>query len=436
MDCRKWKLAAVTLALLCGACGRSAGTGPAATAVPVEPAVLPTATGRAVADPVPTDFMDQRCPPIEPSAGPDCDREVLLAARDVLRGANTDALHTWQRDRPLGLFAGVRVDPFSGRVVKIEDAWSTPLVGSIPPQLGQLSQLRILELDRNRLAGSIPPQLGQLGQLQVLNLGHNQLTGAIPPQLGQLGQLQSLDLRNNGLTGSVPSQLGRLGQLQELDLSYNQLTGSIPPPLGQLGHLQVLNLGHNQLTGSMPSRLGRLCRLEWLRLGYNQLTGSIPPQLGQLVHLRELDLSHNLLTGSIPSSLDSLLHVWELNFTGNRLTDTMPPVPARGNLPVTGVYTDQAAHWGGQYRVLREGRQVMATLAVYRAPVGQSAPPHPLFRLPEGYRPPWPITWTTAAWPMTARGQPLPEASAVTVLLEARPDGTVHHLDAPSLDGA
>ena len=436
MDCRKWKLVAVGLALLCGACGQSAGTGPSPTAVPVEPAVLPTATGRAVADPVPTDAMDQRCPPTEPSAGPDCDREVLLAARDVLRGANTDALHTWQRDRPLGLFAGVRVDPFSGRVVKIEDAWLIPLAGSIPPQLGQLSHLRELDLDRNRLTGSIPPQLGQLAQLQVLDLSYNELTGTIPPQLGQLGHLQSLNLGHNQLTGSVPSQLGRLGHLQKLDLSYNQLTGAIPPPLGQLGHLQVLNLGRNQLTGSMPSRLGRLCRLEWLRLGYNQLTGAIPPQLGQLGHLRELDLSHNLLTGSIPSSLDSLLHVRELNFTGNRLTDTTPPVPARGNLPVAGVYTDQAAHWGGQYRVLRQGRQVTATLAVHRSRVGHGAPPQPLFRLPEGYRPPWPMTWTTAAWPMTARGRPLPEAPAVTVILEARPDGTVHHLDAPTLDRA
>ena len=69
-----------------------------------------------------------------------------------------------------------------------------------------------------------------------------------------------------------------------------------------------------------------------------------------------------------------------------------------------------------------------ATLAVHRAPVGHGAPPQPLFRLPEGYRPAWPRIWTTAARPMTARGRPLSEAPAVTVILEARPDGTVHHL--------
>ena len=37
---------------------------------------------------------------------------------------------------------------------------------------------------------------------------------------------------------------------------------------------------------------------------------------------------------------------------------------------------------------------------------------------------------------MTARGWSLPEAPVVTVILEARPDGTVHHLDAPTLNGA
>ena len=102
---------------------------------------------------------------------------------------------------------------------------------------------------------------------------------------------------------------------------------------------------------------------------------------------------------------------------------------------VGGAYTSQADHWAGRYRVLRQGRQVTATLAVHRSPVGHGAPLQPLFRLPEGYRPVLPVTWATTARPVTAQGRPRAEAPVVTVLLEARPDGTVHHVDAPTLDG-
>ena len=390
MDCRKWKLAAVGLVLLCGACGRPAGTVPTPTAVPAGPAVLPTATGQAVASPVRPAPAVPPCPPTEPSSSPHCDREALLAARDMLRGDNADALRTWQRDRPLGSFEGVRVDPSSGRVVKIEGVWLTPLVGSIPPQLGRLGQLQVLDLRGNRLTGSIPPELARLGQLQELGLSHNWLSSCIPPELGRLGQLQVLRLDHNQLTGAIPLELGQLSHLQVLNLTDNLLTGSIPSELGQLSQLQVLGLSHNRLSGPIPPELARLGLREWRDVPQNRLTNATEPE--------------------------------RLN---------QPVV-----FSITGIYTDQTEHWGGWYRALRQGRQVAATLAVHRSPMGHGAPSQPLFRLPESYRPPWPITWTTAARPMTVQGRPLPEAPAVTVLLEARPDGTVHHLEVPTLDGA
>ena len=209
-----WKMLAVGLALLSGAFGGPTGIVP----------VVSSAAAASITSAAPS------CPPTEPSSGPFCDKEVLLAARDTLQGVNTEALHTWQRDHPIASFEGVRVDPSSGRVVAIEDAWPTFLIGSIPEALGQLGHLQVLDLGGNGLTGTIPPELGQLDQLQVLRLGRNQLTGPMPKSLGQLGHLQVLHLTDNQLTGAVLPELGQLDQLQTLDLSRNQLTGAIPPP--------------------------------------------------------------------------------------------------------------------------------------------------------------------------------------------------------------
>ena len=564
-----WKMLAVGLALLSGAFGGPTGIVP----------VVSSAAAASITSAVPS------CPPTEPSFSPFCDKEVLLAARDTLQGANTEALHTWQRDHPIESFEGVRVNPSSGRVVAIEDTWPTFLIGSIPEALGQLSHLQILDLGGNGLTGTIPPELGQLDQLQVLRLGRNQLTGPMPkslgqlghlqvlhltdnqltgavlPELGQLDQLQTLDLSYNQLTGPTPPELGQLDQLQSLDLSRNQLTGAIPPELGQLDQLQVLSLGVNRLTGTIPAKLGQLSQLqslnlsynrltgpipqglgqlgqlEWLGLYHNRLTGPIPPELGQFGRLQSLDLRYNLLTGSVPPELKQLRQLqildlrhnlltcavppelgqldqlkW-LGLSGNRLTgaippelgqlgqlewlgldrnrltgpippelgqlsqlqsldldhnrltgpvslelmrrfsrlqvldsthnqlrDAMPPEPGLPNQPgippAAGTYTNQAAHWEGRYRVRRRGQQVTVTLDAHRSPVGHGAPRQPLFRLPEGYRPVLPVTWATAARPVTAQGRPQPDAPVATVLLEARPDGTVHHAGAPTLDGA
>ena len=53
-----------------------------------------------------------------------------------------------------------------------------------------------------------------------LNLSHNQLTGSIPPEIGNLTNLTYLNLESNQLTGSIPSEIGNLTNLTELKL-YN-----------------------------------------------------------------------------------------------------------------------------------------------------------------------------------------------------------------------
>ena len=43
-----------------------------------------------------------------------------------------------------------------------------------------------------------------------LDLGYNQLTGSIPPEIGNLTNLESLHLNNNQLTGMIPESICNL----------------------------------------------------------------------------------------------------------------------------------------------------------------------------------------------------------------------------------
>ena len=111
--------------------------------------------------------------------------------------------------------------------------------------------------------------------MKRLLLGHNELSGEIPASLGNLTNLRYLELYSDGLSGEIPTELGNLANLQKLHLGSNELSGTIPVELGDLTNLRYLELGHNELSGSIPPELGDLTSLQRI-LHSNQLTGEIP----------------------------------------------------------------------------------------------------------------------------------------------------------------
>ena len=204
------------------------------------------------------------------------------------------------------------------------DLYSNRLTGSIPEKIGNLNNLLWLNLSANRLTGSIPGKIGDLNDLQYLDLARNQFIGKLPAEIGNLGDVKYLYIAGNRLTGSIPAGLGNLNQLERLVLSNNQFSGSIPPEMGQLSKLQDLNLGRNQLTGNLPAEIGNLNSLQSLILADNRLTGSIPAEISNLSNLRWLHLSGNQLCGSIPSELTNLSNLSVLELDRNGLTGSVP----------------------------------------------------------------------------------------------------------------
>jgi Leucine-rich repeat (LRR) protein len=52
----------------------------------------------------------------------------------------------------------------------------------------------LLIKDENKLSGTIPIELGELTELENLFLSENQITGTIPVELGELTKLTKLNL--------------------------------------------------------------------------------------------------------------------------------------------------------------------------------------------------------------------------------------------------
>ncbi|XP_023762042.1 receptor-like protein EIX1 [Lactuca sativa] len=164
------------------------------------------------------------------------------------------------------------------------------LKGRIPETLGRLTNLRHLDLSKNKLTGTIPEFVRGLRFLQVLYLHLNQFIGPIPKFLGNLN-LTQLDLSYNQLNGSIPESIGKLASLTDLYLRSNLLNGTIPVSIGQLTKLVVLDISNNSLDKAVTeAHFANTLMLKDLdassntKLTFNASHGWIPP-----FHLRYLD---------------------------------------------------------------------------------------------------------------------------------------------------
>ena len=257
------------------------------------------------------------------------DRAILAVLYHTTGGANWTSSKNWLTPGPLEGWGGVTTDDDDRVTHLVLEA--NGLVGPIPRLLVNLSELQALKLRENNLSGAIPPGLGSLHHLKVLDLASNHLDGPLPSELSGLSVLEELVLADNGLRGAIPTGFGNFARLTVLDLRDNVLTGAIPPALGSVTSLTWMSLARNDLEDSIPSELGNLEKLEVLVLSENGLTGSIPPELGRLSDLVNLWLDDNRLTGEVPDELGNLALLRVLNLAMNSLEGRIPT--SLGDLP-------------------------------------------------------------------------------------------------------
>ncbi|XP_058773596.1 probable LRR receptor-like serine/threonine-protein kinase At1g53430 [Vicia villosa] len=92
------------------------------------------------------------------------------------------------------------------------------------PDLKGLKFMTRLELRSCLIAGPIPDYIGEMRNLKELDLSFNSLTGPIPDSFQKLEFINLMFLTNNFLSGTTPAWI--LSSNQHIDLSFNNFTKS------------------------------------------------------------------------------------------------------------------------------------------------------------------------------------------------------------------
>ncbi|CAB9511792.1 Leucine Rich Repeat [Seminavis robusta] len=140
-------------------------------------------------------------------------------------------------------------------LTRLDSIWldGNALTGSLAPQLFGLKNLRGLSLGYNNLTGTVPPAISNLQRLMSLSLqGSAVLSGSIPSQIGRLTDLIWLDLSGTGISSTIPSELGLLTALDVLKLDSTLLSGEIPKSLALIESLTKFDIGKTSLNGTIP----------------------------------------------------------------------------------------------------------------------------------------------------------------------------------------
>ena len=262
------------------------------------------------------------------------DREALTALYNALDGSNWTRSDNWGTTAPLDQWYGVVVDG-SGRVIELRLP-ENQLRGPIPPELANLTELRVLELHLNQLQGEIPLWIGNLTELERLTLAFNDLTGSIPPELGALIQLGDLFLQGNALSGPIPASLLALDRLRNLEFYFNDGLCA-PGTVAFAGWLEGINHDGPYCNegdiAALESLYGAAGGEDWTNsdgwLGGAALGSWHGVGADSLGRVLEIDLSQNGLTGRLPATLGHLDRMTSLRIGGNALSGPLPMALAR-----------------------------------------------------------------------------------------------------------
>ncbi|KAI3971354.1 hypothetical protein MKX01_008198 [Papaver californicum] len=221
---------------------------------------------------------------------------------------------------------------------RIDFMWNN-ITGSISKKSSTLKHCSFCNLlNGNRLTGSLPEELGYLSNLDRIQIDQNFISGPLPISFANLKKTKHFLLDNSNLSGPLPPKLSRLPNLLIIydlspSLSYiyaaykldsNHFDGGIPDSYSNMKKLLKMSLRNCSLTGPVPG-MSRIPNLAYIDLSSNQLNGSIPSsRLSD--DMTTIDLSNNRLEGVIPSSFSGLPRLQRLSLEDNSLNGSISSI--------------------------------------------------------------------------------------------------------------
>lgn len=177
-------------------------------------------------------------------------------------------------------------------------------------KLGNLTGLEVLEMNFLEIV-SLPSSIGNLMNLKKLDLAFNSELQDIPVEIGNLTRLEYLSFRQCGRIKFLPSSIGHLRNLREMNLNYTSMSQGLPEEIGNLTNLKVLSLCCEHIE-SLPTSIGNLMNLEAMDLSDTGNLYHLPDEIGNLVRLESLKIETPMMP-SLPNSIGNLQNLKELN---------------------------------------------------------------------------------------------------------------------------
>ncbi|KAJ4726500.1 putative Kinase [Melia azedarach] len=146
-----------------------------------------------------------------------------------------------------------KIPDFIGNWTKLEKLHlqGTSLEGPIPSTISQLKNLDELRISDLRGSSSSPfPDLQGMTKMSRLMLRNCLIMDTIPEYIGDMTDLKILDLSFNKLTGTIPRTLQNLKAIDYMFLSNNSLTGGVPDWIRNSD--KNFDLSYNNFTESFP----------------------------------------------------------------------------------------------------------------------------------------------------------------------------------------